>query len=140
MIAVNELRVGNYVMDRGNKILSIDRIVGYKIECDVKNMPTKTEHGLPIFYHPYTEYFEHLQPIPLTEEWLVKFGFITETGWDDMIFWVIPLESNNRDRFELFETESGYELPSGTICKYVHQLQNAYCCHYFTGQELTLKQ
>jgi hypothetical protein len=42
--------------------------------------------------------------------------------------------------FELFETEAGYELPSGSICKYVHQLQNAYYCHYFTGQELTLKQ
>jgi hypothetical protein len=72
----NELRIGSLVLDRGGKILTIDRFYGNKIECDVKGMPDKdTLTSIPIYYHPLTEEIEYLQPIPLTEEWLIKFGF-----------------------------------------------------------------
>jgi hypothetical protein len=32
MIKANELRIGNHVLDRGNKILTIDRFIGNKID------------------------------------------------------------------------------------------------------------
>jgi hypothetical protein len=69
------------------------------------------------------------EPIPLTEEWLLKFGFeewdknAWQKGFDlsihkiDSIFWY----NNN-----------GINV----LIKYVHQLQNL--CFALTGEELTL--
>jgi hypothetical protein len=78
----------------------------------------------------------NLMPIPLTEEWLLKFGF-KESGRDiNIIHWyngVIYLNSYELDF-------NGYWLRyyRGRIhCKinYVHQLQNLYFA--LTGEELT---
>jgi hypothetical protein len=141
MIAENELRIGNWVTDRGNKRLSIDRIVGDRIECDVKGVPYESDTGIPMYYHPDTEYFEYLQPIPLTEEWLVKFGFTNEV--------VNVLENDNfkmsisyYDGWHLsykekqcFGSSEVYLYPANIGS--VHALQNLYFS--LTGQELTLK-
>jgi hypothetical protein len=125
----NELRIGNLVLDRGGKILTIDRFYGNKIECDVKGMPDKDPlTSTPIYYHPLTEEIEYLQPIPLTEEWLLKFGFEKHItidtyptfakqmfNWNDSILYVI-----------------GYGFINHI--KYVHQLQNLY--YALTNEEL----
>ena len=71
-IEANDLRIGNFVLDRGNKILTIDRFWGNKIECDIKGMPDKSESGIQVYFHPFTEDIDYLIPIPLTEEWLLK--------------------------------------------------------------------
>ena len=68
------------------------------------------------------------QPIPLTEEWLLKFGFERKIGWDDLIYYA----KNNVD---LYEFLSGYEYCDFHI-KHVHQLQNLYFA--LTGEELKL--
>ena len=72
---------------------------------------------------------DEIQPIPLTEEWLLKFGFEKFKG-------------NNTDCFlDNFETSCNMELFfwKGTQIKninYVHQLQNLYFA--LTEKELTL--
>ena len=88
------------------------------------------------------------EPIPLTEEWLVKFGFtchwdddydnhvfslIRSGNYDDVIIdpsWVSQTECN---RFVIahFDYEMDLEI------KHVHQLQNLYFA--LTNEELTIK-
>jgi len=138
MIKANELRIGNCVLDRGNKILTIDRFIGNKIECDIKGMPDKSENGIPIYYHPFTEEINYLNPIPLTEEWLEKFGIDFTSGeeWYYLTFTIKDL---------LFETSSSIKGFTYNLCcdnqinfQYVHQLQNLYFC--LCGEELTIKE
>jgi hypothetical protein len=88
------------------------------------------------------EEFGRFEPIPLTEEWLVKFGFT-----DDV---VNVLENDNfkisisyYDGWHLsykekqgFGSSEMYLYPANIDS--VHSLQNLF--HSFTGQELTLKQ
>ena len=63
-----ELRVGNFVKDRGDKILKIDY-------WERKDMVAQSQYLENIEVHPLTEDVEYLTPIPLTEEWLLGFGF-----------------------------------------------------------------
>jgi hypothetical protein len=74
------------------------------------------------------------EPIPLTEEWLFKFGFQYKYG--------CLLLSTNRGTIQIEEdlaeissvvTHSGFMSP----CKYVHQLQNLYFA--LTNKELEIK-
>ncbi len=81
--------------------------------------------------------------IPLTEEWLLKFGFTVgrESDLD-----LPPLkfyrkeEHYNGKTAHLFVSDYGddshYDIPLPHI-KYIHQLQNLY--YSLTGEELTLK-
>jgi len=75
---------------------------------------------------------EELEPIPLTEEWLERFGF----EWDgEMWFhkaedWIMIDLSDNMVR--LWDGWLYREI------KYVHTLQNLY--HALTGEELTVKE
>jgi hypothetical protein len=95
------------------------------------------EDRLTVSNHYPGKWFEG---IPLTEEWLIKFGFEKHHGmWQPKYF-----ESNHPGLFyvELFENEK-YHLsgPDTGKCsvpiEYVHQLQNLYFA--LTGEELTLK-
>lgn len=80
-----------------------------------------------------------LQPIPITEEWLLKFGF--EKGKN---FWLLNESEEgfvdhmvfDLERLEFIITQNPY---SGYCveCKYVHQLQNLYFA--LCGEELKLK-
>jgi hypothetical protein len=69
-----------------------------------------------------------LSPIPLTEEWLIKFGF---DGQDYNLF-TIEL---SRNQFMMLKDE--WLIVISNNCKYVHQLQNLYFA--LTGEELTIK-
>lgn len=70
-----------------------------------------------------------IEPIPLTKEWLIKFGF------DDMINGVYI---DNKYQVVIYKDILGYyfEPYQGrkTIIEYVHQLQNLYFA--LTGEEL----
>lgn len=116
-----ELRIGNYfqwtsiaAMGRG-----VDRICyGQEIE----------------------DYMDFKEGIPLTPEWLERFGFY-KVGEDD---WRI---SEFRIRFTEFDQpafnlwtngDSEFCESIGQDIKYVHQLQNLYFA--LTGEELELKQ
>jgi hypothetical protein len=133
-IKASELRIGNLVKDRGGKTLSIDRFYGNKIEMNVKGMPS-SENGIPLYYHPLTEEISYCQPIPLTEEWLLKFGFEKNSYWfkdDNMLrFGLI----DNKLHCSIGNDENGFLY---NRINYVHQLQNLYFA--LTGQELEFKQ
>lgn len=90
-------------------------------------------------------------PIPLTEEWLLKFGFEKETGKLKRFNRAMsspPLDvvgdfyvrSDNALYFEVVNGEFEFRIWNGTLCKikYVHQLQNLYFA--LTGEELTINQ
>ena len=71
-------------------------------------------------------------PIPLTEEWLLKFGFVPEKMEDGFLSYRLKFVDISMPYFEFtydYGTES-FEV------KYVHQLQNLFFA--LTGTELTL--
>lgn len=73
---------------------------------------------------------ESYNPIPLTEEWLVKFGFVkTEDIFKNIYHSIEKFQMENINYF-VGITE--------TKLLYVHQLQNLYFA--LTGEELTLKE
>ena len=119
----NELRIGNYFYDRSNKILRLDWWEHInKLASDM------SVNGMKV--HPMTEHIGNARPIPLTEEWLVKFGFEKLEGWDDMYYFQIG-------NFQVYEYNvSGYDYDGFNI-KHVHQLQNLYFA--LTNKELTIK-
>jgi len=85
-------------------------------------------------YEFYENKMEYIKPIPLTEEWLLKFGFEVDYGCIILSNkrGVITIEE---DLAEISSTinHDGFMAP----CKYVHQLQNLYFA--LTGEELTIK-
>ncbi len=101
----NELRIGNYVFDR-YKITQVDKYFYQSAECFWTN---------------------EFKPIPLTEEWLLKFGF--EKKDDDYIF--------NGFSFTFDENTFYNHVGKITNIYYVHQLQNLYFA--LTNDELTIK-
>ncbi len=75
-------------------------------------------------------------PIPITPEWLERFGFqkIIGCGWQlDIETNHYCLYSENGKYVDLFV----YSDEVGKQCKYIHQLQNLYFA--LTGEELELK-
>lgn len=80
-----------------------------------------------------------IKPIPLTEEWLVKFGF--ESYHNDFVLFykedvLIEASWSSRNINTGERYGWGIYLPSTTINK-VHQLQNLYFA--LTGEELTIE-
>ncbi len=127
----NELRVYNYIYKKIHKkdtplevveVLSID---GSFDVLDVKNIEGYITEKCPL---------KDFEPIPLTEEWLFKFGFHLDPYKN--------YELNNvfihRLTFtlDIFEDDDWHHIP--VKLKYVHQLQGLY--FYLTGEELTIKQ
>jgi hypothetical protein len=119
---VNELRIGNLVYSRGcnneqieSTIISLVKAGELIAMCENRFIADK--------------------PIPLTEEWLDKFGF----EYDD-IFEYVDFEATYSK--ELLDGEFlNIRIPSfttldiyGIELKYVHQLQNLYFA--LTGEEL----
>lgn len=113
MISVNELRIGNFILNSNSKIEIVETLRDGLINSyDIGDEETCGEGCY--------------NPIPLTEEWLVKFGF---TGWD-LGYYTLLMDSG---AFAIL-TEDGMTIISRNI-KHVHQLQNLYFA--LTGEELT---
>lgn len=113
----NELRIGNYIKDPYNKTI---RLVSVEKDASM------------------------LTPIPLTEEWLVRFGFkklvnscsyfITDILYLALCnndFFIVSTEYEDEEPPFLYHPEVAHKLE----IKYVHQLQNLYFS--LTGEELT---
>ena len=76
----------------------------------------------------WDDHWDMIKPIPLTEEWLLKFGFKKDNNFT----WV-NLE------MELMQREDGFWIWLGAdlYLEHVHQLQNLYFA--LTGEELIIK-
>jgi hypothetical protein len=109
----NELRIGNWVKSKTHNV----------------------EYKVTLIEEDYD--YSHTEPIPLTEEWLVKFGFKNR-----------GLRTTEQRPFFLFTNNGkGFTYRDGYISfvgvtvekpiMHVHTLQNLYFA--LTGEELTLK-
>ena len=70
-----------------------------------------------------------VEPIPLTEEWLVKFGFKDNLPWE-----LENLRLDSENRLSIVDS-SGYGVIIARNVIHVHTIQNLY--HALTGEELT---
>lgn len=124
-----DLRIGNFIQDQFGDVIIVDGLD----DMDVFSI----KHGdIPIY---------GVDPIPLTEQWLLDFGFKICTksgvhnGWgigenpltNDYLMFLVWMKNEDRSLAELFY-RNGYH----TI-KHVHQLQNLYFA--LTQEELILK-
>jgi len=113
----NELRIGNYVYDTLGKV--------NKIDLEAITYIVKEPHN-------------QVKPIPLTEEWLLKFGFVkskvsSQFDKEKLTIQIAnELEYHKKGRVYF----NSWAILEESI-KYVHQLQNLYFA--LTGEELTFK-
>jgi len=101
-----ELRIGNYVYDTLGKV--------NKIDLEAITYIVKEPHN-------------QVKPIPLTEEWLLKFDM-------ELISKITYSPKEGLLRLSNGDTKGTLLIPH---IKYVHQLQNIY--FELTGKELTFK-
>jgi hypothetical protein len=115
----NELRIGNWVHNE---------ITGKDMQVYPMMIP-QMEHTKP-------KYDNGIISIPLTEEWLKKFGFTFDDNFK--ISYLSPDVNNWQMR--IFTSSNGYEWVISIMhkieIKYVHQLQNLYFA--LTGEELKI--
>ena len=104
----NELRLGNLI-DRKDYICKVTKIEEGGIITE------------PLEYKGERFVEQRVEPIPLTEEWLVKFGFKKGSKG-----WFKTLSNNHKFNFYMYKN----------LCSNVHQLQNLYFA--LTGEELTI--
>jgi hypothetical protein len=138
MIKGNELRLGNFVKDRGEKTIKIDFIEYVREGYDTKFGQFMFVEGEEV--HPMTEYSDYANPIPLTEKWLLEFGFILySTGSlckhlnNDDSYLAIDLKYGNGVWLNI--NQEGIENSIKLLhIKNVHELQNLY--YSLTGEYL----
>ena len=120
-----ELRIGNYIMFSDNNGISYRKISCIKIN----------EFG---FYSDIDGVNLGIcKPIPLTEEWLLKFGFEKDIEYDNTFNLGIPV-LNGFTTITIDVRAEVLLLDCMEIkIKHVHQLQNLYFA--LTGTHLTLK-
>ena len=117
----NELRIGNLVsrLDLGDHSLRVESVL------ELRKDKVLTTGPISVIC-----LYSETKPIPLTEEWLLKFGFeFTKLYYirynDDLVIYF--------DGIEKFY----FQRNSKTLTlKYVHQLQNLFFC--LCGKELEL--
>lgn len=126
---IEELRIGNFYQqfDLKHEVYDYRQITLFDFEYISGSSMSLKEVGF--------------EPIPLTEEWLVKFGFEFTPGgtsgadmWQGMGFWTkrdVVLRGSRGIKYPL--RLNGY---FNCEFKYVHQLQNLYFA--LTGEELEL--
>ena len=112
----SELRIGNYIYRKNfNNELIISKITGYDLW-----------HSEKLNEANHLVEWNSLLEIPLTKEWLIKFGF--KPFCKDWQLHGIIIHTRKR----------GFIINKSTIqMEYVHQLQNYVFAK--TGKELTLK-
>ncbi len=135
----SELRIGNYVdMINRNGVVHLP----YRVELKVLTISGNSIEYLPMDKNPAqvekwsNQWIGDICEIPITEQWLLKFGFVKDDTYPNAIF-----ESKNEDLFAIQADKSKWHHiwdGSYTVApmEYVHQLQNLYFA--LTGNELEL--
>lgn len=138
MIKANELRIGNLVLDSNKDNPYFHQVVRIETK-EYTDWNSGDEFNIVCLLEGTKDsYFEMIpSPIPLTEDWLVKFGFVNNSisiyGIDKTLNVSAVVDGN----YYLYLDDvfgSFYDLNS---IQYVHQLQNLYFA--LTGEELKQK-
>lgn len=120
ILQAKDLRIGNLV-DRGD------------YTCEIISISKEGLMTQPIDYKGENSSELVIQPIPISEEWLLKLGFKKEK-YSDLLpdgfteytigrFEFTIDETNNSNYFWIVDTDEGnYSVE----CNYVHELQNLY--------------
>lgn len=125
----SELRIGNWVK---NTWSSDQAMQVYPMMISQIATLEKEQNG---------ENASNIQALPITQEWLEKFGFIEDP--EDHWSMILTLgkctnqylsTSFTRNNVTLYDRQ---KLSTGIHVAYVHQLQNLYFA--LTGEELTIK-
>lgn len=111
-----QLRTGNYLQSRNNEVFKVDAMQISWIEDEINEQ--------------LTHYWDY---IPLTEDWLLKFGFEKAGENEKFIeylcsdfFWIFYVKNKNKFQY--------YYSPDDFHIDYVHQLQNLF--YSLAGKEL----
>jgi hypothetical protein len=128
-MTANELRLGNWINVGGNSINTYQTYKPRQITANgIKAIEEENEERPDAVLSIW-------QPIELTEEWLLKFGFKTHDKHDYFID--ISDSSVFHFWFSVYSGDGFYYIDAFDIkLKYVHQLQNLYFA--LTGQELII--
>lgn len=110
----SELRLGNLILFRGNLICLDTNYELFKSLVDISRDDKR------------------YKPIPLTEEWLLKFGFVKKNGYGLVFLFGNLFYSVETKEYFMFQY---HDLR--IKIKHVHQLQNIYFA--LTSEELILK-
>jgi len=127
-----ELRIGNYV----NGIYSEGEFIGEVLTVDLEGCLIDTNS---IGIYDLTS-LKNIKPIPLTEKWLVKFGFekVREDAFDIQYKYFLENKNTFRVIGKSVSIRSGLSgITISTNIEHVHQLQNLYFA--LTGEELKTK-
>jgi hypothetical protein len=138
----NELRIGNYVTEE-----VLGKCEVYEIHYDtvwvlVNNITIEGKENTRSFHLS----INHLNPIPLTEEWLLKFGFKEQIGFSKIIgldlLKSFEVAHNDLDKWYCYFRNFNKGLLDDFVLlrsdlKHVHQIQNLYFA--LTNEELTIK-
>ena len=116
----NELRIGNYVNLTKDNFKTVNL---YQLE------------GFDIYKLDESECFD-IKPIPLTEDWLFKLGFV----FKDMTWTYIKLKNNIKATIVFFDCWNIKIEGDGILIEYtgypkIHELQNMFS---IIGEELTI--
>lgn len=156
---INELMIGNFVTI--NNGVYHPKMKG--IPCAVTSIEDKgDEYSISLiqidrkpntFYESYSQFSKYVEPIPITEEWLLKFGFNYEKTSQ---YGTIEIKGHYVFSLAIFQAiayfykeklylgvytrsiHSDYkEINLGYEIAFVHQLQNLFFA--LTGEELAIK-
>jgi len=120
-VSVTDLRIGNYVIYNNKEIGTITGVQAFLFN----NGKVAINQRLDIFYHT-----ENIKPIPLTEEWLLKLGFVSNPYQDRYDKGIFHIECDKtKGKIDLWVYGSPH-------IKYIHQIQNLY--HALTGLDLQI--
>lgn len=163
MTQITELRIGNLLYNSDKKIISLSSIESqnpkYKkfITSRLEYFDYNDKSELSKITGVVSSLVTDFEPIPLTEEWLLKMGFDKDISNDDEKRDTYSIQVSNctslyfdchkdwmRDNMDV-EWYLSYEWNNNHFKnefwnkpKSVHEVQNLYFC--LTGQELTINQ
>lgn len=127
----NELRIENYVWDDYSGIMIVMAIGQNNVSL---------KHTRPEFKAIGGYDLSAINPIPLTEDWLIKFGFtLHHKDYFNEVIYLKNVVDNNSFVWGVYPKKlgSGVILKLSKKIKYVHQLQNLYFA--LTGKELIIQ-
>ena len=120
MIKKSEIRIGNKFLNANlDNIVTVEEIKWTTVRVSYIRLDTKQPHVSLVEY-------DWINPIPLTSELLLSFGFQADYSSVTETIFVIPdvgtIEENS-DGFFMYRSMGLY-----LHIKYLHQLQNLYYC------------